>query len=262
MPHEWVERHEQLGAVAGPLVRRGAALHSLRAVDPGDLPALLAGMDPDEPLHAHVSEQPAENSQVRAAYGASPVEVLAAAGVLSPRFTAVHATHLTSADIGLLAESGSMVCLCPSTERDLGDGIGPARRLADAGVVLAIGSDQHVVVDPFDECRQLEGHERLASGRRSLFEPEHLLAAGTSGGYRSLGWEGGTIAPGALADLVVIDHSSARTVGTDPAVSWLSATAADVRHTVVGGKVVVRDGAHVAGPARDALRAAIEEVWT
>ncbi|MCR6712596.1 MAG: amidohydrolase family protein [Demequina sp.] len=82
------------------------------------------------------------------------------------------------------------------------------------------------------------------------------------GGYRSLGWQGGEIAVGALADLVVIDPASARTVGTDLARSWLSATAADVRHTVVGGTVVVRDGAHTAGPARDALRAAIEEVWT
>jgi len=117
------------------------------------------------------------------------------------------------------------------------------------------------VVDPFDECRQLEGHERLATGRRSLFKPEQLLAAGTSGGYRSIGWEGGAIAVGALADLVVIDQRSARTIGTEPARSWLPASAADVRHTVVGGAVVVRDGAHVAGPARDALRAAIEEVW-
>ena len=260
-PGEWIARHAQLDAIAGPLVRRGAAIHSLRAVDPGDLPALLAAMDPDEPLHAHVSEQPAENAQVRAAYGLSPVEVLAERGVLSPRFTAVHATHLTDVDIGLLAETNSMVCMCPSTERDLGDGIGRARQLVEAGVGIAIGSDQHVVVDPFDECRQLEGHERLATGRRSLFEPRQLLAAGTSAGYRSLGWEGGVIAPGSLADLVVIDESSARTLGTEPATSWLSATAADVRHTVVGGAVVVRDGAHVAGAARDVLRTALEEVW-
>jgi formiminoglutamate deiminase len=259
---EWRDRHEELAAIAGPLVRRGAALHSLRAVDPADLPVLLEATDPDEPLHAHVSEQPAENAQVGEAYGASPVEVLARSGVLSPRFTAVHATHLSPDDVRLLAESDSMVCMCPSTERDLGDGIGPARELADAGVGLAVGSDQHVLVDPFDECRQLEGHERLATGRRSRFDPEELLAAGTLGGYRSLGWQGGEIAVGALADLVVVDPASARTVGTDLARSWLSATAADVRHTVVGGTVVVRDGAHTAGPARDALRAAIEEVWT
>jgi len=136
---EWLDRHDELAAIAGPLVRRGAALHSLRAVDPGDLPALLAAIDPQEPLHAHVSEQPAENAQVHAAYGESPVEVLARAGALSPRFTAVHATHLSTTDIDLLAAANSMVCMCPSTERDLGDGIGPARQLADAGVGLSIG---------------------------------------------------------------------------------------------------------------------------
>src|SRR6185437_7269723 len=114
------------------------------------------------PLHAHVSEQPAENGQVEAAFGRSPVAVLRDAGALGPRFTAVHATHLT--------------------DGDLGDGIGPARALRDAGTTLIIGSDQHAVVDPFDELRALEGHERLASGRRGIFSPAQLLTAATSDG--------------------------------------------------------------------------------
>src|SRR6266542_5873882 len=103
------------------------------------------------PLHAHVSEQPAENEQCRAAYGCTPTELLVRCGVLGPRFTAVHATQLSDGDI--VALGGSTVCMCPTTERDLADGIGPAGALAAAGAAVCIGSDSHAVVDPFEETR-------------------------------------------------------------------------------------------------------------
>ena len=118
------------------------------------------------PLHAHVSEQPAENTFAADEYGATPTEVLAEAGALSERFTAIHATHPTPGDIALLGGAGATVCLCPTTERDLADGIGPARALADAGARLALGSDSHAVIDLLEEARAVELDERLASGER------------------------------------------------------------------------------------------------
>jgi formiminoglutamate deiminase len=250
----WLARHDRL-ALDGT-ARRGAALHSLRAVDPDDIVRVVSATG-DEPLHAHVSEQPAENAQVEAAFGRSPVAVLRDAGALGSRFTAVHATHLSSDDIADLA--GSFVCICPTTERDLGDGIGPVRALHEAGARLTIGSDQHVVVDPFDELRALEGHERLQTGRRGIFSPADLLTAATTDGYRSLGWEGGLTA-GAVCDLVTLRTDSPGTAGAALDQLWLAASAADVTDVVVGGQRVVTAGAHRLGDVGHALAAAIGAV--
>jgi len=247
----WLARHESL--VLRGNARRGAAIHSLRAVDPDDVARIVAATG-DEPLHAHVSEQPAENAQVVAAFGRSPVALLRDAGALGPRFTAVHATHLTPDDITDL--SGSFVCFCPTTERDLGDGIGPARALHDAGATLTIGSDQHVVVDPFDELRALEGHERLATGRRGIFSPLELITAATIDGYRSLGWVGG-LAVGAVCDLVTVRTGSPRTAGASLDQLWLAASGADVMDVVVGGERVVTSGAHRLGDVGAALATAL-----
>jgi len=250
----WLARHESL--VVRGTARRGAAIHSLRAVDPDDVARVVAATG-DEPLHAHVSEQPAENAQVGAAFGRSPVAVLRDAGALGPRFTAVHSTHLTEADITDLG--GSFVCICPTTERDLGDGIGPACALRDAGARLTIGSDQHVVVDPFDELRALEGHERLASGRRGIFSPAELLTAATIDGYASLGWHGG-LTVGAVCDLVTVRTTSPRTAGAALDQLWLAASARDVTDVVVGGTRVVTAGAHRLGDVGAALADAIGKV--
>ena len=250
----WLARHESL--TFSGVARRGAAIHSLRAVDPDDVARLVAATG-DEPLHAHVSEQPAENRQVEAAFGRSPVAVLRDAGALGSRFTAVHATHLSSDDISDLR--GSFVCICPTTERDLGDGIGPARALHEAGATLTIGSDQHVVVDPFDELRALEGHERLATGRRGIFSPLELIAAATTDGYRSLGWVGG-LTVGAVCDLVSVRTGSPRTAGASLDQLWLAASAADVTDVVVAGQHVVTSGAHRLGDVGAALSTAIGAV--
>ena len=251
----WLARHESL--VVRGNARRGAAIHSLRAVDPADVERIVAATG-DEPLHAHVSEQPAENAQVEAAFGRSPVAVLRDAGALGPRFTAVHATHLSSPD-DIADLGGSFVCFCPTTERDLGDGIGPARRVMDAGARLTIGSDQHAVVDPFDELRALEGHERLASGRRGIFSPADLLTAATSNGYASLGWRGG-MTVGAECDLVTMRTASPRTAGAALDQLWLAASAADVTDVVVGGQRVVTAGAHRLGDVGAALADTIGKV--
>ena len=238
----WAERVAQLDAGAG------AAIHSVRAVDPAAARvvadwAAVRGV----PLHAHVSEQPAENTFAAAEFGATPTEVLAKAGALSERFTAIHATHPTAGDIALLGAAGATVCLCPTTERDLADGIGPARALADAGARLALGSDSHAVIDLLEEARAVELDERLASGERGRHSAPDLLTAATAGGYASLGLpDGGRIAPGAFADLTTIALDSVRLAGTPPLDGTVfCATAADVRDVMVGGRWIVRDGAHV-----------------
>jgi cytosine/adenosine deaminase-related metal-dependent hydrolase len=169
----------------------------------------------------------------------------------------VHATHLTGPDIALLGESQTATCFCPTTERDLGDGIGPARALADAGSPLCLGSDQHAVIDMFEEIRGLEGHERLQSQQRVRFTPDDLVTAASSVGYESLGWDGGRIAEEALADFVVVSTDSVRTIGSRPDQLAYAASASDVRRVVVGGRNVVENGEHRLGPIAPLLAKAL-----
>ncbi|MDT9595310.1 formimidoylglutamate deiminase [Nocardioides zeae] len=252
---------EELEGVDG--VRVGAALHSVRAVPPEAL-AALAGLGvghDDLPLHVHVSEQPAENEACLAATGRTPTALLDDHGLLGTATTLVHATHLTADDVARIGRAGAYVSFCPTTERDLGDGIGPARALADAGARLTLGSDSHAVVDPFEEMRAVELHERLASLRRGRLDAADLLHAATVDGHASLGVpDAGRIAVGGRADLVTLDTASPRTAGTgaDEHTAVFAATAADVGHVVVDG--VVR---HRAVDARDvgrALERAVAEV--
>lgn len=231
----------------GPLVRHGRAVHSVRAVPVRALREVAALRD-GRPLHVHLSEQPAENETCLAHYGLTPTGLLAEAALLGPETTAVHATHLSAADIALLADSGTGVCVCPTTERDLADGIGPARELADAGVPLSLGSDQHAVVDSFEELRTLEGHERLRSLERGRFTAAELLTSLSPNGYRALGWpEGGRLLAGALADFTTVRLDSPRTAGSLPDQAPYAATAADVTTVVVGGETVVSHGEHRLG---------------
>ncbi|MEV6560716.1 formimidoylglutamate deiminase [Nocardia sp. NPDC051756] len=225
------------------LVRTGVAAHSVRAVPAAAL-SVVAEAAKGRPLHVHLSEQPSENTDCLAAHGVTPTALLAEAGLLGPQTVAVHATHLTTADIALLADSGTRACFCPTTERDLGDGIGPARALADAGVVLCLGTDSHAVIDAFEEWRALELDERLASRARGRFSPADLYRAATD--HASIGWpEAGRIAPNAAADLVTIDLDSIRTAGTAPAAALFAATASDIRSVVVAGRPVVSEHRHL-----------------
>jgi formiminoglutamate deiminase len=241
----WAERVALLAD--SDRVRIGVAAHSVRALSSADL-ARFPALRGDRPTHVHLSEQPAENRATTSFYGCSPTELLSRAGLLGPRTTVVHATHLSSADVGLLGSSGTGCCVCPSTERDLADGIGPARVLAGAGSPLCLGSDQHAVVDPFEEMRGLELHERLRTGERGRFTPAELMAAASSAGYASLGWpDGGRVEVGALADFVVVRTDTVRTAGCAPSQIGFAATATDVDRVVVGGRSVVLDGQHVLG---------------
>jgi formiminoglutamate deiminase len=253
----WVERVEALATGAGAGSRVGGAIHSIRAVDPDSARAVaewaraVAGDGGGRPLHAHVSEQPAENEACVEAYGRTPTAVLADAGALDTHFTAVHATHLTDPDVDLLGGAAACCCVCPTTERDLADGIGAMRQLVDAGASLSLGSDSHAVIDVFEEARAVELDERLATGERGRHRAVDLLRAATAGGHACLGWpDAGRIEAGARADLVTLGLDSVRLAGTDPATvlesAVFAATHADVRHVVVDGNEIVRGGAHTA----------------
>jgi formiminoglutamate deiminase len=241
----WAERVAAWSAPAGVVV--GSAVHSVRAVPEKDL-ARFTEVVPDGPVHVHLSEQPAENAAVQAFYGCTPAELLDRNGLLDDRTSAVHATHLTTGDISRLGSSRTYACFCPTTERDLADGIGPARALQAAGSPLTLGSDQHAVIDMFEELRGLEMHERLTSNERGRFTPAELIIAGTTDGHRSLGRpDGGRLAVGALADFVEVRLDSVRTAGSRPDQVIYAATASDVQTVVVAGDTVVRDGRHRLG---------------
>ncbi len=236
----WAERVEALDPTV--TARIGAAIHSVRAVPRDQIPTVVEASR-GRPLHVHLSEQVGENDRCVRAYGVSPTRVLADAGALGPGTSAVHATHLTVDDVRLLGESTTYACFCPTTERDLGDGIGPSRSLHDAGSPLTLGSDSHAVIDPFEEMRAVELDERLATQGRGHWTASELLRAATR--HDSLGWDdAGRIAVGARADLVTVATDRVRTAGTgaDEHTLVYAAVAEDVTHVVADGRVVFREG--------------------
>lgn len=236
-------------------VNVGLAPHSVRAVTREWLSALASRRD--IPVHMHVAEQPKEIEACLAEHGRRPVELLAELGLLGPHFTAVHAVHLSDAEVKLLGGAGVNVCACPSTERNLGDGVVPADALVGAGARVCFGSDSQATVDLLDEARQLEGHLRLWRLRRAVLDPgtgsvdglaARLFDMATAQGARSLGLPTGTLAAGAPADFFTVDVNHPSLVGASPA-SLLSgvvfgAEKGAVREVAVAGRLVVREGQH------------------
>ncbi len=244
--------------------RAGAAIHSVRAVPPDQMhPVAAWAQRHGAPLHVHLSEQPAENDACLAAYHYTPAQLLFNMGVLGPRTTVVHATHVSRADMDLLGGTQTFACMCPTTERDLADGPGPARALASAGCRLTVGTDSHALIDPLEEARSIELVERLVTRERGHFTADELARTATVAGHACLGWpDAGEIAPGARADLVTVGLESPRLAGTAAATALASVifagSAADVRNVVIGGRDVVRDGRHLlVSDVPGALRAAV-----
>ena len=266
-----------IGEVAGrPLVTVGAAPHSVRAV-PLDVMEEIAGLAQSKGLvsHMHISEQPAENVACVAEYGATPVTMVADRGVLSGRTTLVHAIHLTNAEFERVAASGATICSCPTTERNLGDGVFPADVAARLGIPVAFGTDSQAQIDILEDARQNEYHLRLVQRERGILDGiggeeigHRLLQSATAAGYRALGLKGGSLAVGEAADFFTFDLNDVAVMGTD--VGSLTSQAvfalgrAAVRDVVVAGRLVIEDGRHVMdeeirGKYRDVSKRFVEE---
>ena len=243
----WLDRVDALGE-GGDRWTVGMAPHSVRAVHPSELEEVVANRH-GKVVHVHVSEQPAENAACIAATGKTPTQVLSDAGMLGRHFTAVHATHLTATDISLLCSSHSGVCMCPTTERDLADGVGPASSLSAGGAVLSIGTDSNAFIDMFEEARAVETDERLVTGKRGVHAPASLLIAATTGGATALGWGQHGIHVGAPADFIALSLGSVRLASFDAANAAAhivhAASPADVRDVWVGGRQIVQDHQHL-----------------
>jgi formiminoglutamate deiminase len=235
----WAQRMDDLDEGAG--VRIGAAIHSVRAVDPASMRTVAEwARKRNAPLHIHLAEQPAEVEECLAVEGCTPTHLLEREGILGPDLTAVHAIQVNADDISLLGANKVSICACTTTERDLGDRVGPVRALADAGSPLCLGSDSNAIIDPFEEARAVELDQRRATGRRVLHQPEELFRAATVDGMKALGWDAGALRPGMLADFVTIAlEPPALSRQLDLGYLVFCCSARDVTNVVVGGKTVV-----------------------
>ncbi|MEA2665358.1 MAG: formimidoylglutamate deiminase [Candidatus Eremiobacteraeota bacterium] len=224
-----------------PEITVGVCAHSLRAVTPAELRALVEGAPRDVPLHLHVAEQIREVAAVEAALGARPVAWLLANHDVDGRWCLVHATHLDAAEQVGLARSGAVAGLCPTTEANLGDGLFPLGAYLAAGGGFGIGSDSNVSLSPVEELRWLEYGQRLATRRRIVAATapgascgETLWAGAARGGARACGRAAGVIAPGMRADLVVLADEGPPETRLDRYV--FAAERAAPRAVMVGGR--------------------------
>ena len=237
----------------------GVAPHSVRAVPLDYLKTIVAfANERGLPIHMHVAEQPAEVSACIEEYGRSPVALLETEGLLSKRFTAVHAIHVTPKAIAAIARAGALVCACPTTERNLGDGVVPVDAYFDAGVRVSLGTDSQIQIDLLEDARELEYHLRLQKTARNVLAPitddsssalaRRLFECASVNGAKSIGFSGGKLEAGAPADFFTVDLDDLSIAGTSaedllPVIVFSLARTA-IRDVVVGGKQIVKDGKH------------------
>lgn len=248
---------QRLRGLEHPTLRVGVALHSLRAVPPASLRAVLdSGLVDEAPIHIHIAEQIGEVQDCLALRHARPVEWLLANAPVDARWTLVHATHLTAEETRGIAASGAVAGLCPTTEANLGDGLFPLKAFLAAGGVLGIGSDSHISVSPVEELRWLEYGQRLISRHRNIAISDSSCSVGETlwgdalfGGTRASGAALGAIEAGARADLIVLDDAAPQLAGRDAAhlldTFVFSGSRNLVRDVMVAGRWHVRDGRHV-----------------
>jgi formimidoylglutamate deiminase len=237
-------------ANVSPSVWVGVAPHSVRAVPLDYLCEVVAyANENDLKTHMHVAEQPAEVSACIEEYGRTPIALLESEALLSERFTAVHAIHVTPKAIPSFAKSGAMVCACPTTERNLGDGVVPADEYFKHGVPMCLGTDSHAQIDLLEDARELEYHLRLQKLERAVLSATELFDCATITGARSIGAPGGALEVGMPADFFTVDLGDPSIAGASQddllasIVFTLSRPA--VREVVVGGKPIVSEGQHL-----------------
>ena len=262
-PDTYLKNLEQLGKdlgqLDGSMAWIGVAPHSVRAVPLDYLKEVITDANSKQlPVHMHVAEQPAEVSACIEEYGRSPVALLATEGLLSERFTAVHAIHVTPKAVRMLADARAQVCACPTTERNLGDGIIPVDSFFSQGVRVSLGTDSHMEIDLLEDAREMEYHLRLQKTERVvLASPDdvgqsalavRLFDCATINGAASIGAPGGTLDEGRPADFFTVDLNDPSIAGASSddllsaIVFSLSRTA--IRDVVVGGKRIVEAGKH------------------
>lgn len=235
----------------------GVAPHSVRAVPIGYLREVASyARRNDLPLHMHVAEQPAEVEDCIAEHGLRPVELLHENGMLNSRFTGIHAVHITEKEVGHLGDARAKVGACPTTERNLGDGVAPGRDLYNAGAGICFGSDSNVQIDILEDARALEYHLRLKQLERVILAPDsamdalstRLFRSATVTGNDSVGGPAGELAVGRPADFFTVDLNDPSIAG-ESARSLLNAIVFSlertaVRDVAVDGKFIVREGRH------------------
>jgi formimidoylglutamate deiminase len=238
-------------------ISAGVAPHSVRAVPLQDLKELAEWSRAQKlPLHMHVSEQVAENAACVREHGLTPIELLNKEKILGPSFTAIHAIHITPAEIKMLAEAGAAICTCPTTERNLGDGIFPADHAMAARIPIALGSDSQAQIDPLEDARELDYHLRLQQQKRAILDQDTkkslaatLFECATIHGARSLGVSGGDLKPGAFADFFTIDLNDISIAGHSAEdllpVLVFSLNRSAIRDVVVNGKMILKDRKHL-----------------
>jgi formimidoylglutamate deiminase len=255
----------------------GVAPHSVRAVPLDYLRAVVVHANQNDlKVHMHVAEQPAEVSACVEEYGRTPIALLQSEGLLSEHFTAVHAIHVTPKAIPSFARTGAMVCACPTTERNLGDGVVPADEYFKHDVPICLGTDSHAQIDLLEDARELEYHLRLQKLERAVLgvrsptvregsSPDGasdalphgrvsdtaalLFACATANGARSIGSPNGSLEFGKAADFftVALDDPSIAGSSDEDLLSSVvfSLSRAAVREVVVGGKPIVSEGQHL-----------------
>ncbi|HWA93016.1 MAG TPA: formimidoylglutamate deiminase [Terracidiphilus sp.] len=234
----------------------GLAPHSIRAVPLEAMKEFATVAEKHAmPLHMHVSEQTAENAACLDEYGETPIELFNDHGLLSGRTTLIHAIHLTGQEMDEVAAAGSTICSCPTTERNLGDGIFPANVAARLGIPVAFGTDSQAQIDILEDARQAEYHLRLVAQQRGMLDQingeeigARLFHCATTSGYKALGLGGGSLEPGQPADFFTLDLNDLALLGVDEtslaSQAVFAASRAAVRDVAVAGKLVLTDSHH------------------
>ena len=267
---EFVALYEQAKSLASERIGFGVGIHSLRAVTKESIDGIseLARSE-NIPLHIHLAEQQREVDECLSHYKTRPARWLLDRCDVDAKWCLVHATHLESDEISTIADSGAVVCLCPSTEANLGDGIFPLQTYLGEGGQIAIGSDSHVTIDPFEELRWLEYGQRLTAQSRnvSVFDGGHtgytLFDLVATGGTRACGQQTGRLEAGALADLVVLDDTDPMFSGHDEDTLLdsliFSGYRVPIERVMVHGEWRVVDGRHVCeDDSREEYRQVVE----
>jgi formimidoylglutamate deiminase len=264
-PEEYLRNLDDLATkyVGVEGVTVGAAPHSIRAVPLEQLKEIagaahsLWGM----PLHMHISEQVGENAACQAEYGTTPVSLVSEHGILSPKTTLIHAIHLTEPEFEAVAASGATICSCPTTERNLGDGIFPADTAVRLGIPVTFGTDSQAQIDILEDARQLEYHLRLQQQQRGILDASAregwasrepieslLFRAASVNGYTSPGLAGGNLAAGEPADFFTVDLNDLSILGVDEesltSQAVFSMAKSAVRDVAVQGRLILENGRH------------------